>query len=318
MAELTAFIHVVRTGDRPIVDAEDGRWAVVLARRPPDLGRASAAPSSSCRHEPPARVPADAPTSLAGGSIVAAAQPVPPRPGPPRLAVGRRARHGRDRRRRRRRQDGPAARGASSPRTAGRSIAVDIDPRVVDVDQRRAVARRRGARPGGPRRATRTRLAGSARPSTAPRRPPRPTSSSSSSRSCSTTSRGPTTAGWTRRSRRSPRACTPDRPSSSRPRCPSATPAAGTRHASRRSPGSARPARIRTTSFVAFSPERLYSGAALRNLATYPKLVGGLGPAVDRPRGGVLRERAGRRGRRDDARPRPPSSPSSPTRPIAT
>jgi nucleotide sugar dehydrogenase len=34
---------------------------------------------------------------------------------------------------------------------------------------------------------------------------------------------------------------------------------------------------------VAFSPERLYSGAALRNLATYPKLVGGLdAPATDR------------------------------------
>jgi len=31
--------------------------------------------------------------------------------------------------------------------------------------------------------------------------------------------------------------------------------------------------------FVAFSPERLYSGSALRNLATYPKLVGGLGGA---------------------------------------
>jgi nucleotide sugar dehydrogenase len=31
--------------------------------------------------------------------------------------------------------------------------------------------------------------------------------------------------------------------------------------------------------FVAFSPERLYSGAALRNLATYPKLVGGIGQA---------------------------------------
>ncbi len=30
--------------------------------------------------------------------------------------------------------------------------------------------------------------------------------------------------------------------------------------------------------FVAFSPERLYSGAALKNLATYPKLVGGIGP----------------------------------------
>jgi len=31
--------------------------------------------------------------------------------------------------------------------------------------------------------------------------------------------------------------------------------------------------------FVAFSPERLLSGAALRNLATYPKLVGGIGEA---------------------------------------
>ncbi len=30
--------------------------------------------------------------------------------------------------------------------------------------------------------------------------------------------------------------------------------------------------------FVAFSPERLYSGAVLENLATYPKLVGGIGP----------------------------------------
>jgi len=29
---------------------------------------------------------------------------------------------------------------------------------------------------------------------------------------------------------------------------------------------------------IAFSPERLYSGAALQNLATYPKLVGGIGP----------------------------------------
>src|SRR4029077_409362 len=29
--------------------------------------------------------------------------------------------------------------------------------------------------------------------------------------------------------------------------------------------------------FVAFSPERLYSGAGFRNLATYPKLVGGIG-----------------------------------------
>lgn len=34
--------------------------------------------------------------------------------------------------------------------------------------------------------------------------------------------------------------------------------------------------------YVAFSPERLFSGAVFRNLATYPKLVGGLGPASTR------------------------------------
>ncbi len=34
--------------------------------------------------------------------------------------------------------------------------------------------------------------------------------------------------------------------------------------------------------FVAFSPERLYSGSALRNLAMYPKLVGGVGPESGR------------------------------------
>ncbi|MEO7665111.1 MAG: nucleotide sugar dehydrogenase [Candidatus Limnocylindrales bacterium] len=37
--------------------------------------------------------------------------------------------------------------------------------------------------------------------------------------------------------------------------------------------------RAETDFLVAFSPERLYSGAALRNLSTYPKLVGGLGAA---------------------------------------
>jgi predicted dehydrogenase len=30
-AELDAFLEVVRRGGRPVVDAEDGRWAVVLA-----------------------------------------------------------------------------------------------------------------------------------------------------------------------------------------------------------------------------------------------------------------------------------------------
>lgn len=36
--------------------------------------------------------------------------------------------------------------------------------------------------------------------------------------------------------------------------------------------------RIDDELFVAFSPERLFSGATLRGLSTYPKLVGGLGP----------------------------------------
>ncbi len=34
--------------------------------------------------------------------------------------------------------------------------------------------------------------------------------------------------------------------------------------------------------FVAFSPERLYSGAVFANLSTYPKLVGGVGPESTR------------------------------------
>jgi nucleotide sugar dehydrogenase len=37
-----------------------------------------------------------------------------------------------------------------------------------------------------------------------------------------------------------------------------------------------------TDFFVAFSPERLYSGAVFANLATYPKLVGGIGPESGR------------------------------------
>ena len=51
--------------------------------------------------------------------------------------------------------------------------------------------------------------------------------------------------------------------------------------------------------FVAFSPERLFSGAVLENLATYPKLVGGIGAASTDRAAAVLRVRARRRGRRD-------------------
>jgi nucleotide sugar dehydrogenase len=47
----------------------------------------------------------------------------------------------------------------------------------------------------------------------------------------------------------------------------------------RYAPKLAATSRLEDDLFVAFSPERLYSGAALANLATYPKLVGGLGEA---------------------------------------
>ncbi|MGA3058706.1 MAG: nucleotide sugar dehydrogenase, partial [Candidatus Limnocylindrales bacterium] len=40
--------------------------------------------------------------------------------------------------------------------------------------------------------------------------------------------------------------------------------------------------RAETDFLVAFSPERLYSGAVFANLATYPKLVGGIGPESGR------------------------------------
>jgi nucleotide sugar dehydrogenase len=40
--------------------------------------------------------------------------------------------------------------------------------------------------------------------------------------------------------------------------------------------------RAETDFFVAFSPERLYAGAVFANLATYPKLVGGIGPESGR------------------------------------
>ena len=65
-------------------------------------------------------------------------------------------------------------------------------------------------------------------------------------------------------------------------------------------------------------PSGCTRGAALRNLATYPKLVGGIGPAVDRARRGVLRVGPRRRSRRDELTPRRPSSASSPTPRTAT
>ena len=70
------------------------------------------------------------------------------------------------------------------------------------------------------------------------------------------------------------RASIPARRSSSRRPCRWATPASRFGPRLEAVSGLA----IERDFFVAFSPERLYSGAALKNLATYPKLVGGLGP----------------------------------------
>ena len=153
-------------------------------------------------------------------------------------------------------------------------IAVDVNPDVVDainagrshVDEEPGLARswRRS-----------TRRDGCARRSTGRRRRARRTSSCSSCRSCSTTPTDRTTATWTRRSRRSPRVSTPARPSSSRRPCRSATRATASRPPLERASGLVADRDL----FVAFSPERLFSGAVLANLATYPKLVGGVGPA---------------------------------------
>ena len=228
--------------------------------------------------------------------------PNPCRHGPARhvVAVDRRARHRRDRRRRRRRQDGPAARAPSSPSHGWSVIAVDVDRGASSTSiNAGTVARRRGAGPGGPGRATPMPPAGCAPRSTAPRRPreadvvvlivPVMLDDESAARlplhGC---------GGRGDRARRPRRLDA----SSSRRRCPSATPASGTRRGWPRP--AARSPRRDGDFFVAFSPERLYSGAALRNLATYPKLVGGLGPASTARAAAFYDERARRRGRRDE------------------
>ena len=136
-----------------------------------------------------------------GGSIELPAQPVPPRAGPRiGLAVGRRARDGRDASP----SSAPArwaCRCAAQFASHGwRVIAVDVQQARRRRDQRGRVARRRGAGPRRARRATPTPPAGSGPRPTAPRRPATATSSSSSCRSCSTTSSSPTTATWTPRS----------------------------------------------------------------------------------------------------------------------
>ena len=59
--------------------------------------------------------------------------------------------------------------------------------------------------------------------------------------------------------------------------------------------------------FCVFSPERVYSGRVFRDLATYPKLVGGLSAAGEARGVELYRSFLERRGRGRWAPPRPPS-----------
>ena len=129
LAELAAFIHVVRTGDRPVVDVEDGRWAVVLAHALLTVGARPARGRAGVGMSPSARPSTT--NSLAGGSISLPANPC--RHGQARLVspwVGE-----------------PGTAGTVAVVGAGKMglplagqfashgwsvIAVDIDPRVVD------------------------------------------------------------------------------------------------------------------------------------------------------------------------------------------
>ena len=298
-AELDAFLAVVRDGGRPVVNAEDGRWAVVVAdallraareRRTVELerrsrrgddhrpavdhgepgGRIDRPEPNPCRHEParPVRPWRGEPGTAGIVAVVGAGKMGLP-------LAAQFASHGWE------------------------VIAVDIDEEVVaaindgrsHVDEEPGVAElgrdgprgraaagdhgRRGSRARGRRR--RADRAGDARRRVATR----------------------TTGTWMRR----PTAIAPGIHAGSLVIFETTLPVGDTRgrYAPRLEAASGLRAEVDGDAgfFVAFSPERLYSGAALRNLATYPKLVGGLGPSSPRPRGGVLRQRARRRDRGD-------------------
>ena len=125
-AEIDAFLRVVRDGGRPVVDGEDGLWAVAIAnslllsaaeRRPIDLDRSHLEAS---RRMTVTAAPLAAAPSMLGGSIELPVAPVRARHAPTRRPVDGRAGHGRHRRRRRRGEDGPAAlRAVRRPRLAG-------------------------------------------------------------------------------------------------------------------------------------------------------------------------------------------------------
>ena len=149
-AQLDAFVRAIRTGERPYVDGEDGAWAVRIAtslleagvERPPrQPRRRRGAPHEPDRHAPVRR------RLDARRLDHRAVQPVHARAGPRRPPVDRRGGDRRHRGGRRRRQDGPAARRAVRHARLVRHRG-GRQPRGRRGDQRRPLARRRGAGPG--------------------------------------------------------------------------------------------------------------------------------------------------------------------------
>ena len=287
--------RVVRDGGRPVVDAEDGLWAVAIATALLDRGRRRA------RRRPDRRCPRGSPRMTIVARPTVRAEParrldraavarLPPRAGRPSVApwIGE-----------------PGTAGTVAVVGAGKMglplaaqfavhgwyvIAVDVaasasstrstpgsrtsaeEPGLAELVARRPRGRpppgddrrRRGGARGRRRRPDR---AGHARRRAAARLPLH--------------GRGGR-VDRARRPRRLARHLRDD--------------AAGRRHprtGSRR--GSSRPSRADRRPRTSSSPSRRSGSTAAprsRNLATYPKLVGGLGPASDRPRRRVLRRRS--------------------------
>ena len=156
-------------------------------------------------------------------------------------------------------------------------IGCDIDAATVDARQRRA-SRRSPARMGSAEALAEVVGDGRLRATTdthGGRRGRRRSSSSRCRRWWSTPTPGPTGARWTRCSPTSAPGCRPGTTVAVETTLPVGT----TRN--RVAPALARHSGLRAEDefFCVFSPERVYSGRVLRDLATYPKLLGGLSAA---------------------------------------
>ena len=279
-AELDAFLAVARDGGRPVVDGEDGLWALAIASgllqaaaegppgRPGRIRRDRWPPDDD--HRP---VPRPRPAVL-GGTITlpqnpclhAEARPCQPWTGEPGTAgtvtvVGAG------------KMGLPLA--AQFASHGWSVIAVDVNEAVVAaINEGRAHV---AEEPGLAERVAEAHAAG-----------PPPGDDRRRRRSPGVGRRRPDRAGHARRraaARLPPHGCRRRRDRARRPRRHDrhlrdhppgrATRATGTRRSSRRRAGLVADRDL----FVAFSPERLFTGAVFRNLATYPKLVGGIGPA---------------------------------------